>query len=117
MLNFAGNLRVFVALEPCDMRKSFNGLHALVADKLDEDPMQGALFAFTNKSRTRLKLLYWDGTGLWVMAKRLERGSFSWPKVTDPAKRKLKLAPEALALLMDGIDMRDGCMRPWYERG
>ena len=116
MLSFAGNLRVFVALEPCDMRKSFNGLQALVVGKLEEDPMQGALFAFTNKSRTRLKLLYWDGSGLWVLAKRLERGSFSWPKVSDPTKTKLKLAPEALALLMDGIDMKDGCRRPWYER-
>lgn len=116
MLSFAGNLRVFVALEPCDMRKSFNALQAVVTGKLGEDPMQGALFAFTNKSRTRLKLLYWDGTGLWILAKRLERGSFSWPKASDPSQAKLKLAPEALALLMDGIDMKDGCRRPWYER-
>ncbi|MBX3742531.1 MAG: IS66 family insertion sequence element accessory protein TnpB [Akkermansiaceae bacterium] len=116
MLSFAGNLRVFVALEPCDMRKSFNGLQSLVSERLAEDPMQGAVFAFTNKNRTRLKLLYWDGTGLWVMAKRLEKGSFSWPKVADPKKSKLKLAPEALSLLMDGIDMKDGCLRPWYER-
>ena len=117
MLSFAGNLRVFLALEPCDMRKSFNGLQAAVTEKLGENPLQGAVFAFTNKSRTRLKLLYWDGSGLWVMAKRLEKGSFSWPKVTDPTKAKLKLAPEALSLLMDGIDMKDGCLRPWYERG
>lgn len=116
MLSFAGNLRVFLSLEPCDMRKSFNGLQAVVTEKLGENPMQGAIFAFTNKSRTRLKLLYWDGTGLWVLAKRLERGSFSWPKAADPASPKLKLSPEALALLMDGIDMRDGCRRPWYER-
>jgi len=116
MLSFAGNLRVFLALEPCDMRKSFNGLQALVTEKLGENPLQGAVFAFTNKTRTRLKLLYWDGSGLWVMAKRLEKGSFSWPKVTDPSKPKPKLAPEALSLLMDGIDMKDGCLRPWYER-
>ncbi|MBK1884266.1 IS66 family insertion sequence element accessory protein TnpB [Luteolibacter pohnpeiensis] len=116
MLSFAGNLRVFLALEPCDMRKSFNGLQSLVSERLGEDPMQGAVFAFTNKSRTRLKLLYWDGSGLWVLAKRLEKGSFSWPKVTDPNKAKLKLAPEALSLLMDGIDMKNGCLRPWYER-
>ena len=116
MLSFAGNLRVFLALKPCDMRKSFNGLQALVTEKLGENPLQGAVFAFTNKSRTRLKLLYWDGSGLCVMAKRLEKGSFSWPKITDPNKAKLKLAPEALSLLMDGIDMKDGCLRPWYER-
>lgn len=116
MLSFAGNLRVFVALEACDMRKSFNGLQSVVTQKLGEDPTQGAVFAFTNKNRTRLKLLYWDGSGFWVMAKRLEKGAFSWPKVSDPAKAKLKLAPEALSLLMDGIDMRDGCRRAWYER-
>ena len=117
MLSFAGNLRVFLALEPCDMRKSFNGLHDAVFTRLQEDPKSGAIFAFTNKSRTRLKLLYWDGSGLWVMAKRLEKGAFSWPKASDPSKPKLKLAPEALSLLMDGIDMRDGCKRPWYEHG
>jgi hypothetical protein len=52
----------------------------------------------------------------WILAKRLEAGAFSWPKTADPSKCKLKLAPEALALLMNGIDMKDGCMRPWYER-
>ncbi len=116
MLSFAGNLRVFVAVEPCDMRKSFNGLHAVVLEKLREDPVSGALFAFTNKRRNRLKLLYWDGTGLWVLAKRLEQGHFSWPKSGKDGASKIKLAPEALSLLMDGIDMREGCRLPWYER-
>lgn len=77
MLSFAGNLRVFLALEPYDMRKSFNGLHDAVLTRLQEDPRSGAIFAFTNKSRTRLKLLYWDGSGLWVTAKRLEKGAFT----------------------------------------
>lgn len=116
MLSFAGNLRIFVAAEPCDMRKSFNGLHAVVLEKLREDPVSGALFAFTNKRRNRLKLLYWDGTGLWVLAKRLEQGQFSWPKSGKDQVTKIKLAPEALSLLMDGIDMREGCRLPWYER-
>ncbi|MFT3990024.1 MAG: IS66 family insertion sequence element accessory protein TnpB [Luteolibacter sp.] len=115
MLSFAGNLRVFVALEACDMRKSFNGLQSLVTQKLGEDPTQGAVFAFTNKNRTRLKLLYWDGSGFWVMAKRLEKGTFSWPKPSDGGN-KIKLAPEALALLTDGIDLKGAKMRPWYER-
>ena len=116
MLSFTGSLKVFVALEPCEMRKSFNGLHALVSERLGEDPRQGALFVFSNRRHTRIKILYWDGTGLWVMTKRLEEGTFSWPKPSEQQARKLKLAPEALALLTDGIDLRGAHMRPWYER-
>lgn len=71
MLSFTGSLKVFVAVEPCDMRKSFNGLHALVSERLQEDSRSGSLFVFTNRRHTRLKILYWDGTGLWVMIKRL----------------------------------------------
>jgi transposase len=61
MPSFTGGLKVFVALEPCDLRKSFNGLHALVSERLGEDPRQGALFVFANRRKTRLKILYWDG--------------------------------------------------------
>ena len=116
MLSFAGSLKVFVALEPCDMRKGFNGLHALVTEKLGEDPRAGALFVFTNRRRSRLKILCWDGTGLWVCSKRLEQGTFSWPKSAEPQTTKLRLAPEALALLTDGVELRGAKLRPWYER-
>jgi len=117
MLSFTGSLKVFVAVEPCDLRKSFNGLHALATERLGEDPRGGALFVFTNRPHTRLKILYWDGTGLWVLIKRLERGTFSWPRSADVAGvSKLRLAPEALAMLTDGIDLRGARMRPWYER-
>jgi transposase len=116
MLSFPGSLKIFIALEPCDMRKSFNGLHTAVAGQLKEDPLSGALFVFTNKRRNRLKILYWDGSGLWVLAKRLEKGTFSWPSGTDPNSNKISLAPEALAMLTDGIDLRDGARRAWYER-
>ena len=73
MLSFTGSLKVYVAVEPCDMRKSFEGLAALVTTALKQDLRSGALFVFSNRPRNRLKILYWDGTGLWVMAKRLER--------------------------------------------
>ena len=116
MLNFTGSLKVYVAIEPVDLRKSFHGLYALTRNVLNENPESGALFAFTNRRRNRVKLLYFDGTGLWVMTKKLEKGTFSWPKGVDPSKGKLRLSPEALGLLLDGIDMRGGHFRPWYQR-
>jgi transposase len=115
MLSFSGSLKVFVAVEPCDMRRSFNGLHDAVTTRLMENPKSGSIYAFTNKRRTLLKILYWDGSGLWVLAKRLEKGTFSWPKSSDVRDGKIRLNSTALALLLDGIDMRDGCQRPWYE--
>ncbi len=116
MLSFSGSMRVFVALEPCDMRKGFNGLESLVADHLKESVRGGALFLFTNKRRTRLKALYFDGSGLWVLNKRLEEGRFSWPSSTDPKAVKLRLRPEAFALLCDGVELKGAKFLPWYER-
>ena len=116
MLRFTGSLKVFVALEPCDLRMSFNGLHALVRERLREDPLQGALFVFSNRSNARLKMMYWDGAGMWVLIERLERGTFSWPKPSESGAVKLRLAPEALALLTDGVNLRGGRLRAWYER-
>jgi len=116
MLSFTGGLKVFLAVEPCDLRKSFNGLHAVVTETLGEEPRQGALFVFTNRRRTRLKVLLFDGTGLWVCAKRLEEGTFSWPRSVDAKSTKISLTPEALTLLIDGVDLRGAKLRPWYER-
>lgn len=116
MLSFTGTLKVFLATQPADMRKGFSGLYALTVNQLKEQPESGALFVFTNRERTRIKTLYWDGTGLWVMTKRLEQGRFSWPQGVD-AQGKLELKPEALALLLDGVDLKQGSLKPWYQRG
>lgn len=116
MLSFSGSLKVWVAVEACDMRKGFNGLHALVSQRLGEDPKTGALFVFSNRRHTRIKILCWDGTGLWVLSKRLEKGTFSWPKNVEPQRIKLQLNPQALAMLTDGVDLRGAKLRPWYER-
>ena len=116
MLSFTGGLKVFVALEPVDLRKSFSGLEGLVSARLGEDLREGALFVFTNRRHSRLKILYWDGTGLWLLIKRLEKGTFSWPRSFEGGAVKLKLAPEALAMLTDGIDLRGARLRPWYAR-
>jgi transposase len=115
MLSLTGGLKIYLALEPCDMRKSFSGLYGLVSERLRMEPRRGALFAFTNKRRNRLKLLYWDGTGLWVLAKRLEKGTFSWPRASEAGAKKIALSPEAFGMLTDGIDLREGCRRAWYE--
>lgn len=116
MLSFTGSLKVFVALEACDMRKGFNGLYAAVSERLGEDPRSGTLFVFSNRRHTRIKILCWDGTGLWVLTKRLEKGTFSWPKKVEAGATKLKLTPQALAMLTDGVDLRGARLRPWYER-
>ena len=116
MLSFSGSLKVFVCLEAVDMRKGFEGLQAAVGERLKEEVRSGALFVFTNRRRTRLKILYFDGTGLWLMTKRLEQGTFFWPKAAESGQGKLKLTPEAFALLTDGIDMHGARPRGWYER-
>lgn len=114
MLTFSATQRIYLAVEPVDMRKQFNGLWALAAEKLEEDPFGGALFVFTNKDRDRVKILYWDGSGVWVAAKRLEKGRFSWP--TCHGSAKINLEPTALTMLLTGIDLKDGCKKAWYER-
>ncbi|TAE92055.1 MAG: transposase [Verrucomicrobia bacterium] len=105
MLTFNGSLKVYVALVPCDMRKSFNTLAELVSNHLQLDPLCGAAFLFTNKSRRLIKILYFDGTGYWVVAKRLEKGTFSWPKPSDTAQQRIKLQTEALQLLLGLIPL------------
>lgn len=115
MFGLINSVKVFLAVEPVDLRKSFNGLYGVVLDRMNENPCSGALFVFTNRRRNRIKTLYWDGTGLWVAIKRLEKGCFSWPQGVE-ASEKLELAPEALALLLDGVDLKNGSFKPWYQR-
>lgn len=110
MLSVSPATRIFVALAPVDMRRGFNGLYAHVQGVLSQDPLSGHLFLFTNKLRNRVKLLYWDGSGLWICAKRLERGTFGWP-VGEGASCCLR--PEQLPLLLHGIEGNP--RRNWYR--
>src|SRR5215469_5002823 len=98
------------------MRKGFEGLYGLVRDHLNADPLSGHLFLFSNRTHTRLKALVWDGSGLWVCAKRLERGSFHWPK-SQPEAQSVTLRPEELAMLINGMDLKAARPRSnWYRR-
>ena len=106
--------KIYVAVEAVDMRKGFEGLYGLVRDSLGQDPLSGHLFLFTNKSRTRLKALVWDGSGLWVCAKRLEKGRFRWPEAED--KHSVTMRPEELAMLVNGLDVKQTRQRNWYRK-
>jgi transposase len=86
----------------------------LARDRLMCDPLSGHVFLFCNAQRNRLKLLVWDGSGLWVCAKRLEKGRFHWPEVVDKQPR-IVLSHEELALLVGGIDLAQTRRRRWYR--
>jgi transposase len=106
--------KIFIAVESVDMRKGFEGLHGLVRDHLGHDPLSGHLFLFTNRTRTRLKALVWDGSGLWVCAKRLEKGRFRWPAAQNT--RGVTMRAEELAMLINGLDLKQTKPRDWYRR-
>jgi transposase len=106
--------RIYLAAGATDMRKSFEGLYGLVRDRLACDPLSGHVFLFANAQRNRLKLLFWDGSGLWVCAKRLEKGRFRWPEAKS-GEAKITLTHEELALLVGGIDLAETRRRAWHR--
>jgi transposase len=109
--------RIYIALDAVDMRKGFEGLYGLVRDHLGQDPLSGHLFLFTNRTRTRLKALVWDGSGLWVCAKRLEKGRFAWPSDPQGTRRSVVMRPEELAMLVNGLDLSQAKPRKnWLRR-
>ena len=127
MLTISRTTRVFLATQPTDMRKGFDGLFALVQSVIQEDPFSGHLFVFRNQRRDRLKVLWWDRDGLAIFYKRLERGSYQFP--TDAAssaspgssgdqsqRPRYEIRADELALLLAGIDLHSVKRRPRYER-
>jgi transposase len=107
--------RIYLAAGATDMRKSFEGLYGLVRDRLSCEPLSGHLYLFCNAQRNRLKILFWDGTGLWVCAKRLPKGCFTWPQSGD-AQGKVMLSHEELSLLLGGIDLTKTRSKRWYRK-
>lgn len=115
MFNLGLATKIYLAVEAIDMRKGFDGLYGLVRDQLGHDPISGHLFLFTNKTRTRLKALVWDGSGLWVCSKRLEQGRFRWPEAAD-GKPSVTMRTEELAMLVNGLDVKQTQQRNWYRK-
>ena len=114
MFGWGPATRIYLAAGATDMRKGFEGLYELVSDRLLCDPLSGHVFLFANARRNRLKLLCWDGSGLWVCAKRLEKGRFRWPEA-EGSQLKVVLSHEELALLVGGIDLTATRRRGWYR--
>jgi transposase len=115
VLSRFGQGRIFLSAGATDMRKSFNGLSGLVRSRLSGDPLSGDLFVFCNRSKNRLKILFFDTTGLWVLAKRLERGTFDWPAELAGATR-IELYYEKLLLILNGLEASELSLRRRWRR-
>lgn len=115
MFGFGAATRIYLATGATDMRKGFNGLYGIVRDRLQCDPLSGHVFLFSNAQRNRLKVLFWDRSGLWVCSKRLEKGRFHWPDSGDTAG-KIVLSHEEFAMLLGGIDLGQAQPRRWYRK-
>jgi transposase len=116
MLSLPTSVRIYLARGVTDMRKSIDGLAGVVEQVLSNDPFSGHLFVFCNRCRDRIKILYWEQSGFWLLHKRLERGTFAWPVPEDSAEVKVELSSAELAALLGGIDLRTVKRRRWYSR-
>ena len=101
MIGPTGAVRVMMATRPVDFRKGVDGLAALVRDTMGADPFSGAVYVFRAKRADRVKLVFWDGTGVVLVAKRLEEGAFRWPRIEDGVVR---LTAAQIAGLLEGLD-------------
>ena len=103
MIGPTGAVRVMMATKPVDFRKGAEGLAALVREQMQADPFSGAVYVFRAKRADRVKLVFWDGTGVCLYAKRLEDGAFRWPNVQDGV---MHLTAAQLSALLEGLDWR-----------
>ena len=113
MLTLPPTVRVFVYLPPADMRRGFDRLAAMVREILRQDPLSGHLFVFVNRRRDRAKVLLWDGTGYWLLYKRLEAGTFMLPGGSEPS---VEITSAELSLILEGIDLSKARRRKRYSR-
>ena len=106
MLTLPASVRIYVAAEPVDLRRGFDGLAAATRSLIRQDPLNGHLFVFLNRRRNRIKLLVWDRTGYLLLYKRLERGTFHLSTQPAPGCRHVELDAGDLTLMLEGVDLR-----------
>lgn len=114
MLTLPPSVRVFLAAGATDLRRSIDGLAAMVRERLGLEPLSGHLFLFRNRRGDRIKILVWDHSGFWVLYKRLERGTFAWPAEDQAAPFEMRGSD--LMLLLSGVEVSATRRRRWYER-
>ena len=115
MLTLGPNTRFYAALDPVDMRQSHHGLAAIVRERLGLDPLSGHLVFFTNRRRDMAKILFFDRTGMMILFKRLEQGTFQLPPVR-PGTSHAEIDAVDLAMILEGIDLRSVVRRLRYRR-
>jgi transposase len=115
VIHLPASVRVYLCLTVCDMRKSFDGLQALVTQAMDLDAFAGHLFVFGNRRRDRVKILYWDRDGFAVWAKRLEQGTYAMP-LEESDERRREITAQELGALLSGIDLSQAKRRKRYQR-
>ena len=115
MIHLPASVRVYLCLTPCDMRKSFDSLHALVREHLELDAFAGHLFVFTSRRKDRVKILYWDRDGFALWSKRLEEGTYA-VSFGDGAERRCEITAQELGALLSGIDLSTAKRRKRYRR-
>ena len=116
MLSVSCHVRIFLARDPVDMRKSFHGLIGLTESVLKRDPLSGQLFVFINRRRDRIKLLYWGGTGFCIWYQQLEKGSYQLPDAAKADEQEgIEITISQLSLILDGIDLLSVRQRPRYQ--
>ena len=117
MLTRPATVRIYVAAEPVDLRRGFDGLAAATREIIRQDPLSGCLFAFTNRRANRLNVLLWEPSGYWLLYKRLERGRFRLPRTPRPGERHVEMEASELMLMLEGIDLRGARRRErWTPR-
>jgi transposase len=116
MIHLPASVRVYLCLTACDMRKSFDSLHALVRDYLELDAYAGHLFVFASRRRDRVKILYWDRDGFALWSKRLEAGTYAIPAPDGAEERRREITAQELGALLSGIDLSQARRRKRYER-